>query len=78
MSNLIVRNLDESLVRKLKQRAATHARSAEAEHRAILEAALAPTRRKSLAAVLASMPDVGNDADFARVRSGKRSPRVFD
>jgi len=78
MPNLIVRNLDESLVRKLKQRAATHARSAEAEHRAILEAALAPTRRKSLAAVLASMPDVGNDADFARVHSGKRSPRVFD
>jgi plasmid stability protein len=78
MPNLIVRNLDNALVRKLKLRAATHARSAEAEHRAILEAALAPTRRKSLAAVLASMPDVGKDADFARVRAGKRAPRVFD
>jgi len=78
MPNLIVRNLDEALVRKLKQRAATHARSAEAEHRAILEAALAPTRRKNLADLLARMPDVGNDADFARVHSGKRSRRVFD
>jgi plasmid stability protein len=78
MPNLIVRNLDETLVRKLKQRAATHARSAEAEHRAILEAALAPTHRRSLADLLARMPDVGHDADFARVPSGKRSRRVFD
>lgn len=78
MPNLIVRNLEEALVRKLKQRAAKHARSAEAEHRAILEAALAPTHRKSLADLLAHMPDVGDDADFARVRSGARSRRVFD
>jgi plasmid stability protein len=78
MSNLIVRNLDEALVRKLKQRAAAHARSAEAEHRAILEAALAPTRRKSLATLLAGMPAVGHDADFARVQPGTRSRRVFD
>lgn len=78
MSNLIVRDLDQELVRKLKQRAAAHSRSAEAEHRAILQAALAPTRRRSLASVLARMPDVGTDADFARARSGKRSTRVFD
>lgn len=78
MSNLIVRNLDESLVRKLKRRAAAHSRSAEAEHRAILEAALSPTRRRSLASLLARMPDVGNDADFARVRKGNHSRRVFD
>jgi plasmid stability protein len=78
MSNLIVRNLDQELVQKLKQRAAAHSRSAEAEHRAILQAALSPTRRRSLASVLARMPDVGTDADFARVRSGTRSSRVFD
>lgn len=78
MPNLIVRNLDEALVRKLKQRAAAHSRSAEAEHHAILEATLAPTRRQTLAQVLARMPGVGTDADFARVRSGKRTPRVFD
>lgn len=78
MGNLIVRNLDDALVQKLKQRAAKHARSAEAEHRAILEAALGGTRRKSLASLLASMPDVGLDTDFARKRERKASTDVFD
>lgn len=66
MANLLVRNLDDALVRKLKQRAARHARSAEAEHRLILEAALTRTRRKPLAEVLAQMPDVGRNEDFER------------
>jgi len=56
---------------------AEHGRSAEAEHRAILEAALIKTRRRSLAEVLASMPDVGCDEDFERIdEQGAR--RVFD
>jgi antitoxin FitA len=42
MPALLVRDLDDELVRLLKQRAKSHARSAEAEHRAILEAALRP------------------------------------
>ena len=41
MAQLIVRNLDEGLVQALKARAARNGRSAEAEHRRILEAALA-------------------------------------
>ncbi len=40
MAQLIVRKLDEDLVRRLKIRAARNGRSAEAEHRAILAAAL--------------------------------------
>ena len=40
MSQLIVRNLDARLVQRLKARAAARNRSAEAEHRAILEAVL--------------------------------------
>jgi plasmid stability protein len=40
MAQLTVRNLDQELVVRLKMRAAEHNRSAEAEHRAILEAAL--------------------------------------
>jgi plasmid stability protein len=44
MATLLVRNLDDELVRLLKQRARTHDRSAEAEHRAILEAALRPDK----------------------------------
>jgi plasmid stability protein len=66
MAQLVVRNLPEDLVRALKLRAAKHSRSAEQEHREILEAALRGPRRRSLAAVLASMPNVGRDEDFAR------------
>jgi plasmid stability protein len=40
MSQLIVRKLETRLVAALKARAAGHGRSAEAEHRAILEQAL--------------------------------------
>jgi plasmid stability protein len=68
MANLIVRNLDEDVVKALKKRAARHGRSAEAEHRAILSAALLKTRRKSLAEVLAAIPNVGSDEDFERPR----------
>lgn len=42
MASLIVRGLDDELVRRLKQRASQHGRSAEAEHRLILEEALRP------------------------------------
>jgi plasmid stability protein len=40
MAQLIVRNVDEKVVRALKLRAAKKGRSAEAEHRELLEAAL--------------------------------------
>lgn len=42
MATLLVRDLDDSLVGMLKQQARAHGRSSEAEHRAILEAALRP------------------------------------
>jgi plasmid stability protein len=41
MASLHVRNVDDDLVKRLKQRAARHGRSAEAEHREILRQALA-------------------------------------
>ncbi len=41
MPDLLVRGVDEDIVRALKERAGAHGRSAEAEHRAILAAALA-------------------------------------
>ena len=67
--NLVVRNVDEDVALALKQRAAANERSAEAEHREILKTALSRPRRRSVADVLASMPDVGEDADFD-VRKG--------
>lgn len=42
MSQLLVRKVDEDLVARLKQGAARAGRSAEAEHRLILEEALRP------------------------------------
>jgi antitoxin FitA len=78
MANLVVRNLDQRIVEALKQRAARHGRSAEAEHRAILEEVLLRPQKKSFAEVLSSMPDVGQDEDFERVEGGCGEDRVFD
>ena len=77
MPDLLVRGLDPDLVKTLKQRAGDHGRSAEAEHREILYDALARPRRRGFAEVLAEMPDVGADADFARVDAGEAAPDVF-
>ena len=78
MPDMLVRGVDEELVRTLKERAGAHGRSAEAEHRAILAAALARPRRRSFAEVLASMAPVGLDADFERVEAGGDTRGVLD
>ena len=65
---LIVRNLNDEVVRQLKMRAAQNGRSAEAEHRAILAEVLLPDRRPPLIDFLLTMPDVGDDEDFERPR----------
>jgi antitoxin FitA len=77
MAQLIVRNLPEDVVRGLKLRAVQHGRSAEAEHRRILEEALRPRRsRKTLKETLLAIPRVGEDADFARLRDTGRAVRL--
>ncbi len=77
MPQLIVRNLDESVVKALRERAARKGRSTEAEHREILrDALIANRRRTSLKAALQSMPDAGDDADFARPRARQRRVRL--
>lgn len=78
MADLIVRGVEDATVRALKQRAARHGRSAEAEHRDILARALRGPHRRSLAEVLAAIPRVGRDEDFVRaedVREARRVPR---
>jgi plasmid stability protein len=72
MTQLIVRNLEEEVVRELRIRAARHGRSAEAEHREILREALLPeTRKKSLKKHLLAIPEVGEDADFESLSESK-------
>lgn len=66
MAQLIVRNLDDALVRNLKRRAAEHGHSAEEEHREILRQALESPSHPPFTDALLAMPDVGDDADFER------------
>ncbi len=63
-TNLVVRNVEEDVALALKQRAASHGRSAEAEHREILRMVLQRPKRRTVADVLSSMPNVGEDGDF--------------
>jgi plasmid stability protein len=73
MSQLIVRNVEERLVKALKIRAAQHGRSAEAEHREILRQALEDeVGGESFKDLLFSMPNVGRDEDFERIRDMPR------
>ena len=78
MANLVVRNLDQRIVDALKQRAARHGRSAEAEHRVLLEELLLRPKGKSFTEALASMPNIGEDEDFERVEDLVERDRVFD
>ena len=77
MADLVVRNLDDRIVRALKKRAAQHQRSAEAEHREILKRALLLPERRSFAQALASIPNVGKEDDFTRVQA-REAPDVLD
>ncbi|MDH3402607.1 MAG: Arc family DNA-binding protein [Acidobacteriota bacterium] len=68
MAQLIVRDIEREVVEALKERAGSHGRSAEAEHREILREALLRRPAEDAKRVLLEMPDVGEDQDFARVR----------
>lgn len=66
MAQLIVRGLDQRIVDRLKLRAAEHGRSAEEEHRRILEQVLVSAPRRGLKEHLLDIPRVGEDDDFRR------------
>jgi plasmid stability protein len=78
MANLLVRGIDDELVQQLREQAAAHGRSAEAEHRAILAAALSGTKKRTFAQFLTTMPNVGLDEDFARESEHRGPADVFD
>ena len=71
MGNLTVRNVDDDIVKALKLRAGALGVSAEAEHRRILKTALLTPKRRSFSEVLMAIPNVGVNADFARVQDDK-------
>ena len=77
MASLVVRNIDDEMVRALKARAGLHGISAEAEHRKILESILLGPKRKSFAEALISIPDGGVDSDFESMEDNGTAS-VFD
>ena len=76
MSQLLVRKIPESLVKKLKRRAVEHGVSAEEEHRQILKAALTqPAPAKKKRTLLDAFRELGEIApNFEFVRDRKLSP----
>jgi antitoxin FitA len=67
MPQLIVRQIEEKVVRKLKQQAGAHGVSMEEEHRNILrQSLLGKSRKRSFKEALMAMPNVGKDSDFER------------
>lgn len=71
MAQLLVRNLDDELVRHLKKRAGENGVSVEEEHRRILrEAFMADVgERKSFWQLLSEMPGGGSEDLFERERN---------
>lgn len=68
MPQLLVRQIEEKVVRKLKEQAGRHGVSMEEEHRRILREALLgpPRKRLPFKDYLLQMPDVGPDELFER------------
>jgi antitoxin FitA len=69
MAQLLVRNLEDELVRHLKKRAGEHGVSVEEEHRRILREVLltdTKAKAKSFWQMLSEMPDAGGEELFER------------
>lgn len=73
MPAVTIRNLPEDVRRALKVRAAKNHRSAEAEMRAILEAAVKPTERVRIGAALSALSrEAGvSNSDIEALEAGR-------
>ena len=73
MAQLVVRQIEDSTVQKLRERAAKAGVSMEEEHRRILRAAIRGARKaKNFKEHLLGIPVGGDDALFARKRTTSR------
>ena len=79
MAQLVVRKIEETVVKKLRQRAASAGVSMEEEHRRILREALSgsPRKAKSFKEHLLSIPDAGDAALFDCKRTASRRKIAF-
>jgi antitoxin FitA len=64
-TNRITRNSEAEAAQSIQEPDTRIGRDVSAEHRAILQVALAQTSGRSFNELLASMPNVGEDSDFA-------------
>jgi len=78
MAQLIVRGIDEKVVKKLKARAGLHGVSTEEEHRRILREVLMgdQTEGQLFKEYLLKMPDVGPDSIFERTSDKGRKVKL--
>ena len=78
MAQLVVRKIEESVVARLRRRAARHGVSLEEEHRQILRAAVSPAagRAATLKEYLLEMPSGGEDGAFDRPSAKLRRVRL--
>jgi plasmid stability protein len=77
MAQLLVREVSEDVVRRLKERAKAHGRSVEAEHRLILEAAVRPPLSTSEWAERIASTGVG-ELDPDELRDRRETGREID
>ena len=75
MAQLLVRKLDDSLVRRLKKRARERGVSAEEEHRRILAEALAPETASLGAFLLSPEGEAAPEVDLVLDRSRSAETR---
>ncbi|MCY4428232.1 MAG: hypothetical protein OXC05_14565 [Halieaceae bacterium] len=76
MTDVLIRNIDETLDKALKLRALEHGRTREAEIKVILESVVSRSpEKRSLADALMDIPKLDNDAGhlFKRPRSSARN-----
>ena len=81
MAQILIRQLDDEVKRKLQRRAEAHGRSTEAEARDILRAAVRSdeVRTGRLGSRIAGrFADVGLDADIVERRGSSATPAFFE
>ena len=80
MSQLLVRKIPESLVKKLKRRAVEHGVSAEEEHRQILKAALTKTvpvkKKRTLFDAFIELGKIAPDFEFVQERKRWKTRKI--
>jgi plasmid stability protein len=79
MAQLVVRKIEESVVARLRRRAARHGVSVEEEHRRILRAAVLPAGGREVSTFkeyLMEMPPGGDAASFERPAAKPRRVRL--